>query len=135
MGFNVADKSLTVSVALPAAAGTAVTAGIDLGLKAGRDFVPEMEFEVSVPATPSLVEAKTIIIDIETDDDVAFGTPKKIADNLITVTGAASAAGGAAASERFRVPTNVERYIRASATVLTGGGDNTAVSITLKPLF
>jgi hypothetical protein len=135
MGFNVADKSLTVSVALPAAGATAVTAGIDLGLKAGRDFLPDMEFEVSVPATPDLVEAKTIIIDIETDDDVAFGSPKKICDNLITVTGAALAAGGVAASERFRVPTNVERYIRATATVLAAGGSNIAVSMTLKPLF
>jgi len=136
MGHAVADKDLTVTKALPAAAATAVTAAIDLGAVGSRDdFLANMEFEVSVPATPDLVEAKTIIVDIQTDNDVAWGSALTIIDNIFTVTGAAEAAGGVATSARFRVPTNVERYIRASATVLTGGGDNTAVSFTLKPLF
>ncbi|HUX00506.1 MAG TPA: hypothetical protein VMY35_05945 [Phycisphaerae bacterium] len=136
MPFNVQDAGLIRSKALPAAAATAYTAAIDLGARSGKqDHVAEMEFEVSVPATPDLVEAKTIIIDIQTDDDVEWGSAKTIIDNIITVTGQAAAAGGLAASERFRVPTNVERYIRAAATVLTAGGDNTAVSFTLKALF
>jgi len=136
MGFAVKDALLKVTKALPAAAASASTDGIDLGAQSGKqDFVAPVEFEVAVPATPSLVEAKTIIVDIQTDNDAAFGSAKTIIDNIITVTGQAAAAGGLAASERFRVPTNVERYLRATATVLTGGGDNTGVSFTLEALL
>jgi len=135
MPLNVQDASLNRSKALPAAGASASTDGIDLGVQADEDRVALVEFLVDLPATPALVEAKTIIIDIQTDNDAAFGSPKTIIDNLITVTGAALAAGGAAASERFRVPTTVERYLRATATVLADGGNNTGVSFTLKPCF
>lgn len=136
MPFNVQDALLSRSKALPAAGASASTDGIDLEAQSGKqDFLAPVEFEVAVPATPSLVEAKTIIIDIVTDNDVAFGSPKTIIDNIITVTGQAAAAGGLAASEWFRLPTSVERYLRATATVLAAGGDNTAVSFTLKPCF
>ena len=136
MGFNVQDALLVETKALPAAAATAETDPIDLGAQSGKqDFLAEAEFEVSVPATPNLVEAKTIIFDIQTDNDPAFGSPKTVIDNLMTVTGAGSAAGGPAASERFRLPTNVERYLRATATVLADGGNNTGVAFTLKALF
>ncbi|HET6441858.1 MAG TPA: hypothetical protein VFH53_05725 [Phycisphaerae bacterium] len=136
MSHAVADKDLTVTKALPAAAGSASTDAIDLGAVGSRDdFLANMEFEISVPATPDLVEAKTIIVDIQTDDDVTWGSAKTIIDNIFTVTGQGAAAGGVATSERFRVPSNVERYIRATATVLASGGDNTGVSFTLKPLF
>ena len=136
MPYNVSDNDLVESKALPAAAATAYTTGMDLGAQSGKqDFVPRMEFEVSVPATPDLVEAKTIIIDIQTDADVAFGSPKTVIDNIFTITGAALAAGGVAMSQRFRLPTDCERYLRAAATVLTAGGDNTGVDFTLKALF
>lgn len=136
MARNLQDAELIETKALPAAGATAYTDAIDLGAKSDRaELAAEVEFEVSVPATPALVEAKTIILDIQTDEDSAFGSPKTVIDNIITVTGAALAAGGAAASQRFRLPTNAERYLRASATVLADGGNNTAVSFTLKALF
>jgi hypothetical protein len=130
------DAELNRTKALPAAGAAASTDAIDLGAQSGfQDFLADVEFEVSIPATPDLVEAKTIIIDIQTDNDSAFGSAKTLIDNIITVTGAAAAAGGAAASARFRLPSDAERYLRATATVLTDGGDNTDVSFTLKPLF
>lgn len=136
MTRNLQDAELIQTKALPAAAATAYTTAIDLGAQSAlAELAAEVEFEVSVPATPALVEAKTIIIDIQTDNDVAFGSPKTVIDNIITVTGAALAAGGAAASQRFRLPTNAERYLRAAATVLADGGSNIAVSFTLKALF
>ena len=129
------DAELIKTKALPAAGAAASCDAIDLGAQSGRQsFVAPVEFEVSVPATPDLVEAKTIIIDIQTDNDAAFGSAKTVIDNIITVTGAALAAGGAAASQKFRLPTDAERYVRATATVLADGGDNTAVSFTLKAL-
>ena len=136
MPHQVQDAELIVTKALPAAAATANSDPIDLGAQSGHHaFLAECEFEVSIPATPDLVEAKTIIVDIQMDTVSNFASPTTLIDNLLTVTGAAAAAGGPAASARFRVPTNVERYIRAVATVLDAGGDNTAVSLTLKALF
>jgi len=137
MGFNVQDAGLIATKALPAAGAVAYTAAIDLGARNAiqGDFLAACEFEVSVPATPDLVEAKTIIFDIETDNDVEWGSAKNVNDNILTITGAALAAGGVAGSQRFRLPTNVERYLRASATVLADGGSNIAVSFTLKALL
>lgn len=133
---NLQDTELVKTKALPAAGASASTDAIDLGAQSGKqDFVAPVEFEVSIPATPDLVEAKTIIIDITTDNDSAFGSAKTVIDNIITVTGAALAAGGAAASQRFKLPSDCERYLRATATVLADGGDNTAISFTLKALF
>ena len=134
--MNLQDAELIEAKALPAAGATAYTDGMDLGEQSGRqDFVAQVEFEISIPATPALVEAKTIIVDIQTDNDVAFGSPKTVIDNIITVTGAALAAGGAAASQRFRLPTDCERYLRAGATIPGDGGSNIAVDFTLKALF
>lgn len=136
MSYNVQDANMTKTKALPAAGASASSDGIDLGSLTSMGSRTElMEFEVSIPDTPDLVEAKTVIIDIETDDDSAFGSVTKLIDNIITVTGAGAAAGGAAASKRFKVPTDCERYIRATSTVLAAGGDNTGVDVTLKALF
>lgn len=134
--YNLQDAKLIETKALPAAGASASTDGIDLGAQSGRQaFVAPMEFEVSIPATPDLVEDKTVIIDIEMDETSAFSSATKTHDNIITVTGQAAAAGGVAASKRFRIATDVERYIRATATVLADGGDNTAIDVTLKALF
>ena len=133
---GVRDASLVKTKALPAAGAAASTDGIDTGARTGRGAALEdVEYRVSIPATPSLVEDKTIIVDIQTDNDVAFGSATTLIDNAITVTGAAQAAGGAAAEYRFRLPSDAERYLRATATVLAQGGDNTGVDFTLEALF
>ncbi len=137
MSYKLQDSELLKTKALPAANASAATAAMDLGARTAKaSRLEEMEFEVSVPATPDLVEDKTVILTIETDDDSAFGSATAVHTAIITVTGAGAAAGGAAASQRFRLPTdNLERYIRATAAVLASGGDNTGVSFTLKALF
>jgi len=130
------DAALEESKALPAAGASASTDAIDTGARTARGaFLSDAEWLLSIPATPDLVEAKTIIIDIQMDTVSAFSSASTLIDNAITVTGAAEAAGGAAAEYRFRLPTDVERYLRATATVLADGGDNTGVDFTLKPLF
>jgi len=135
MGFNVKDKNFIQTKALPAAGASAATDGFDLGaLSSAGAFLPEVEFEVQLPATPNLVDNKSITIDVETDSVSNFASPTKVIGELIKVTGSGGN-GGAAATKRFRLPTDTERYVRVKATVDAAGGDNTAVSLTCQALF
>ena len=133
--FNVQDANFIKTKALPAAGASAATDPLDLGAMTAKGSRTEkVEFELSLPATPDLVDDKTVIIDIEMDTASGFGSETSLIDNLITVTGAGGT-GAAAVTKRFRVPTDCEQFIRANATVLASGGDNTGVSITIKALF
>lgn len=118
------DAELIVTTALPAAAANNNSVAIDLGYG-----VPEnVQFELTVPATPSLVDAKTIIYTIQDSaDNSSFAAIASLA--TVTSTGAASA-GAAAVSHTVALPPSVRRYVRVNAAVLTAGGDNTAVSYT-----
>lgn len=121
---------LQKSIALPAAAATAVTASINFESVTLGPAADDIEATISIDATPSLVDAKTIIITVQDSaDNSSFTAVAGI--GTLTVTGASSA-GAAAASQRFKFPPATRQYVRASATVLTAGGDNTAVSFYLK---
>ncbi|HOD84298.1 MAG TPA: hypothetical protein PKG77_22985 [Phycisphaerae bacterium] len=129
--MNLRDANLIKTKALPAAGASAYCDAIDLGAQSGsQKFVADIEFEVSIPATASLAAGKTIVVDIQTCEESTFASPTLAIGNLLTVTGG-SGGGGAAASAKFRLPTDVKRYVRTKATVESAGGDNTAVSSTL----
>jgi hypothetical protein len=136
MPYHVQDQELIETKALPAAGASAGTDAMDLGARTAKAArIEPVEFELSCPAVPALVDTKTIIYAIQTDDDVAFGTPTTVYPAIVTLTGAGGA-GAAAFAKRFRLATdNLERYLRATATVLADGGNNTAVSFTVKALF
>jgi hypothetical protein len=127
------DLSLTKSIALPAAAATAVTGSVDFGTTILGPTGDEIEVEISRPATPALVDAKTIT-DVLTDsaDNVTFaaivGGPAAI------VSTGAGGVGAPALLKRVRLPSNTRRYVRLESTVLAAGGDNTAVASTMAVL-
>ncbi|MCC6356911.1 MAG: hypothetical protein IT577_23745 [Verrucomicrobiae bacterium] len=126
---NIRDYALESTKALPAAGANVNCAAIDMeAVTGGRQ--EGVEFELAVPATPSLVEAKVITFKVQDSaDNVTFAD----IDPLIstTVTGQAAAAGGAAKTVRFRLPSTARRYIAVNAAIPADGGDNTAVSSTL----
>lgn len=127
------DQNLSVSHVLPAAAASVGTAGIDLGQTTLGPAGDEFEGVISIDATPSLVDAKTIILTVEDSaDNSSFAAIAGL--GTLTVTGAGGV-GAAAASQRFRFPPGTRRYVRVSAAVLTAGGDNTAVSFYLSLKF
>lgn len=129
---RLADANLTKTKALPAAAAANYSNSIDLGQTTLGPAADHIEVEISIPATPALVDDKTIILTLkDSADDSTFTAIPAIA--TLTQTGAASA-GAAAASRRFKLPPSCRRYLRLDAAVLTAGGDNTAVSYTLKVL-
>lgn len=135
MSFQVADKSLIRTKALPNGAASTVTDAIDLGHGTTGRHLADMEFLLEAPAmgvTP-MSNGKTMIYSIETDNDSAFGSATVVNAALITQTGAGGA-GCAATSARFRLPTNCERYVRIKATG-SASGDASGSSMTFTPLF
>jgi len=126
------DINLTKTKALPAAAATNYSDAIDFGSNRIGPLADDVEVVVSVPALPSLVDAKTLIITVQDSADnssfaAVAGTP------VITLTGAGGV-GASALDTRFKLPPLTRQYVRFSQAVLTAGGDNTAVSVTYKVL-
>jgi hypothetical protein len=135
MTFQVADRDLIRTKALPNGAAAVVTDAVDLGHGTTGRLLANMEFLLEAPAMAvgPMANGKTMIYSIETDNDSAFGSATVVNAALITQTGAGGA-GCAAASARFRLPTNCERYVRIKATGSTTG-DASGSSMTFTPLF
>lgn len=127
MSDLIRDTHLKVTKALPAAAATNYSDSIDLGDQAPGLKHQNKQMEVAIPATPSLVDAKTVTITIQDSaDDSSFADVAPLAS--VVVTGASSA-GAAAKTQLFPLPKDLRRYVRVKQVVLTGGGDNTAKSV------
>lgn len=133
-GLSVRDLLLKGTIALPNGANTVYTAGIDLGAQSGKqDFVANCEFLITAPAlvVGDLGNGDTMKYSLQSDNDSAFGSPATFAD-LLTQTGAGGV-GAAAATVRFRPPTDCERYWRLRA-INSAAGDASDKSGTLELL-
>ena len=130
---NIKDAAKQVVTALPAANANKTTTPIDLEQIVGGQL-DNVQFEVAIPATPALVEGKSITVQVY---DGAASDSLAVVDPLIqtTVTGAAEAAGGAAKTVRFRLPPTARRYVALYLAVEASGGDNTGVDVTFSALF
>jgi hypothetical protein len=133
-GFLVGDAVLAVTRALPAAASATVNStGIDLEVGTRSDFVAYSELLVSAPAlsTTILPDTRTMTYHVQHDTDPAFGTAVTIANSLIVQTGAGGV-GAAATTARFKLPTNVKRYIRLQIVSGASTTDASATSATMQ---
>jgi len=126
------DRNLSVTQALPAAGANNNSASIDLVTTTpGRDS--DVEFIIELPATPSLVDAKTITITLQDSADNANFAA--VADVPAQVVTGAGGVGAAALAYQFKLPIGLRRYVRINSAVLAAGGDNTAISASLSLLF
>lgn len=129
---RLADANLTKTKALPAAGASNASASIDLGSTTLGAAGDNVEVEISLPATPSLADTKSITLTLkDSADDSSFAAITGV--STLVVTGAGGA-GASASSRTIRLPSATRRYIRLDATVEGSGGDNTAISTTLKVL-
>ncbi len=137
--MEVKDAQVKISVALPNGAATATpTAGIDTGkVDTGSIGYQEGDFEfiLTAPAltTVQQPDGKTTIYNIITSANSDLSAPTTLMPAVITQTGAGSA-GSAAATYRFRLPSNSQRYVGFNAVGSTTG-DNSAKTATLEGLF
>jgi hypothetical protein len=122
-GFRVRDASFARTKALPNGAATTTTDAIDLDAGGSRaDFVANTELQINAPAlgTSPMPDAKTMSYDVIHSDNSDLSSPTVIGGAVVLQTGA-SGAGAAAATGRFRFPTNVKRYVGVRAVGSTTG--------------
>jgi hypothetical protein len=141
MPFNkrtLRDLNLTVSKALPAAGAANLSASIDTtnvnpGRVAGGNVVGSFELLIELPATPALVDTKTIILKLQDSaDNITFTDNVDVPAQTLTGAGGV---GAAALAYQFKAPITMKRYILLSQAVLAAGGDSTALSGVLSLIF
>lgn len=126
------DASLVITKACPAAGANHNSGTIDLQ-QAGSAVLDQVEIEIAIPALPSLAADKTLTVKLQDSaDDTTYADIEELAS--VVVTGV-STNGSAAKTVSVRLPSSVKRYVQANLAVAASGGDNTAKSVTLTPLF
>ncbi len=129
------DINNLVTKALPAAGASASTDPIDLGaLTLGPAAIGGLEYHVKIPALPSLVDAKNVVVEIEDCDTVGGAYASVPGTGNFGVVGAGGD-GSDAVEFRAYLPPGTRQFIRATATVDAAGGDNTAVEFEFSLVF
>jgi len=128
MPRNIQDYLLTVTRALPTADGTVTSSDIDLGAVSPGDSMEHMELVVAVPALSStlLPSADTLTITVQAGAAAAPTTSINIV-KVITGTGSTIAAQDL----RFKLPSDVARYVNVKFVAAGGTGDQSGVSATI----
>jgi hypothetical protein len=130
MSFQVRDALLTVTRALPNGAAAVTSTALDTETVASGRQLADFELLIEAPAmnTTQMPNAKTMTYAIVTSTAENLSNPVVIADAVLVQTGAAGA-GCAAATARFRLPTNAARYIGVRATGSASGDATTASAV------
>jgi hypothetical protein len=130
---SIRDAALQVTKACPAAGANHNTPTLDLGSTNPGVTAEHFELEIAIPALPSLAADKTLTVKLqESADDTTYTDIAELASLVVT---GVSTSGSAAATRTVRLPSTVKRYLQANLAVASSGGDNTAKSVTITPLF
>lgn len=124
---NIADAQLTEAIALPAAAGTVVSAAVDMG--AGPN-VAGAEVRVQAPTldATALPDGETTTYTVESSaDNVSFA-----AEAVVGVQTGAAGAGADAADFRFAPKSTGNQYYRVSAESSASAGDQSAAEASIQ---
>lgn len=137
MGYELKDASLKLTRALPASAATVyATPGIDTGKTTAQGAqLADVELLLTAPAlsTDELGDAATMKYSILMDTvDPIDGSSTVLYADILTQTGAGGA-GAAAATKRFKLPSDALRIIGFKA-VNSAAGDASGKSATLELL-
>jgi len=133
--YQIRDATLIKTKALPNGAAAVNSDGLDVGLRGARGaLLEDCELEIVAPilTTTELPDTKTMTYKVVCDADVAFGSPKTLGDGVLVQLGAGGT-GAAAATARFRLPTDCEQYVRVTATNSgTGNASGKSMTVALK---
>lgn len=134
-----ADAQLSQSIAMPTGASAVTTGGISLDITTNADFNAIVDLLITAPAltTAMLADTATVKYDIVTGATVnssnVIQSPTTIAATVLTQTGAGGA-GAAATTKRFRLPSDVQKYVGVKATK-SATGDASTVSVVATLVF
>jgi hypothetical protein len=131
MAKSLRDLLLDVSRALPAQNTNANSTAIDLK-QVAPDTLPEhFEFQVSVPATTTATNQTITITIQDSADNSTFATVEQLEPLLLT--GASNAT--ALTTRNFRLPSDVNRYVRVNIAMSATTGDQTAITAGIRLVF
>ena len=125
------DATYIETKALSNGAGAVNSSGFDLGALNARGERPEnVEGYISAPAltTTQLPDTETMTYKVQHAASSDYSDAVTLADAVLVQTGAGGA-GAAAATARYRIPSDCSRYVRIVATK-TGTGDCSGLSLT-----
>lgn len=125
------DAGLSANVALPNAANTVNTAGVDLG--ATTPFPTTEGFQVRL-TTDVATGANSKNINVIVQDSADNSTFANIA-GMGSVPHTGNAANHIATNTIFSLPPGTRRYVRGSATGEANGGDSSDGKLTIDLLF
>lgn len=130
------DYKDQVTKALPAAAATNYSDSIDLfatqrsaGDAGTLGTANPRLFVIKVPVGTALVATKTMTFEVQDSADNSSFADITGRDTALTITGI-TGNGNAATEFQDWLPPNCRRYVRLKQVVESGGGDNTAKSVT-----
>lgn len=127
------DVLLKVTKAMPAANANHNSATLDLGPSGGAHAGTAPQLLLELPATPALVDAKSITLTVQDSlDDSTYATVEGYGN--LKVTGAGGA-GAAAKTWKLKLHDHVRRYVQINIAVENAGGDNTAKSLTASIVY
>lgn len=133
MNPYIKDANLLKTVALPSAAGSVQTAGIDLGTSSVKPDAFEALLTIPALNTTMVPDTRTVTAVIETSTASNFGT---IARTILSVTlTGAGGTGVAAQTLRAGIPSDCEQYIRAKITTGASTGDASSITAELALVF
>ncbi len=132
--YRLRDTEVSVSKTLPASAAAVQSDGIDLNIPSSGQFLAPAELRITAPALTNaqLGDNETMKYDVQCAPDAEFSGVRTLAKEVLTQTG--TGAGANAATKRFRLPTDCDRYVRVQATN-SAAGDASDASFTVDLLF
>jgi hypothetical protein len=127
---NIRDDSWRITRALPTADGNVTSSDFDLGADVYK--TESFEFEIAVPALSAvnLPSADTLTFTVQAGSSAAPSTTLGLS-RVITGTGSAIAAQVI----RFRLPSDVARYVNVRIVAAGGTGDMSSLTATIRLLF
>lgn len=120
------DILQTKTVALPSGLATTTTAALDLE---GAQMSGKLFLVADVPATPTLANTKTLTVAITECDTLAGSYTAATGYGNMVITGPASG-GGVATIFTLAIHPSTKRYVKATFTGQSAGGDLSAVTAT-----
>jgi hypothetical protein len=127
---NIKDDSFKITRALPTADGTVTSTDFDLGADVYKAETYELEIYVPSLTSTNLPNADTLTITVQAG---AAATPTASAGLVTVITGTGSTI--AEQYIRYRLPSNVGRYVNVKFVAAGGTGDISAKSAILRLLF
>jgi hypothetical protein len=129
-GRRIKDALLTNDTSFPAAAASVASASIDLGQPASGRPPEECALQVEWPTMPALTDnTKTVLARLQDSaDNAAFADVNPTIEFKIP---GLAVTGPLADGLQCPLPPHIRRYVRLNITVPAGGGDNTALKLSL----